>query len=188
MSDENPGINNIIEPEEDQTVDRRKRKWVITDRVARILAFSAVGILAIVLSVTISFLTYRFMDRGSRVRQFPVLSDEYSAAVPEYAIWNFLTDEGYDLRTQTADTEGYTISARIKLGFDDDSYRDLASELTSKNDAIIDTVRFYFSQRSREQLQDETAVKAELMSRINSLLARGQIEQVWFLQYQIIGL
>ena len=65
MSDENPGINNIIEPEEDQTVDRRKRKWVITDRVARILAFSAVGILAIVLSVTISFLTYRFMDRGS---------------------------------------------------------------------------------------------------------------------------
>ena len=116
------------------------------------------------------------------------MSDEYSAAVPEYAIWNFLTDEGYDLRTQTADTEGYTISARIKLGFDDDSYRDLASELTSKNDAIIDTVRFYFSQRSREQLQDETAVKAELMSRINSLLARGQIEQVWFLQYQIIGL
>jgi len=52
----------------------------------------------------------------------------------------------------------------------------------------MDTIRFYFSQRTREQLSNEVAVKQELMGRINSLLSRGEVEQILFLQYQIIGL
>ena len=67
-------------------------------------------------------------------------------------------------------------------------YRDLPDELTNKNDAIVDAIRSYFSRQTREKLEDEAAVKLELVSRINSLLSRGEIETVWFLQYQIIGL
>ncbi len=188
MSDEDLELGNAIEADQTESIEEPKKRKLFSDRMAKVLMFVAIGIVAILVSVTVSFLTYRFMDRGNRSRQFPVISDEYNTEVPEYYIWAFLTDEGYDLRAQTADVERYTVSAKIKLGYDGDRYKDLSGELTTKNDALMDTIRFYFSQRSREQLKDEAAVKRELMSKINSLLSRGEVEQVLFLQYQIIGL
>ena len=157
-----------------------------TDRFVKFLILVIIVIIALILSITISFLTYRFMDRGNRTRQFPVLSEQYNTVLPEYAIWTFLADEGYDLRTQTADPERYTVSAKIKLGYDNSKYKELQNELTGKNDVLMDTIRFYFSQRTRDQIEDELAVKAELLSRINSLLSQGEIAQILFLQYQIM--
>jgi len=168
--------------------EKLKGSRFFSERVVRILMYIAIGIVALLVSITVSFLTYRFMDRGNRSRQFPVLSETYETEVPDYTIWSFLRDDGYDLRAQTADVERFTVSARIKLGFDSNRYRDLDRELTTKNDALMDTIRFYFSQRTREQLSNEVAVKQELMGRINSLLSRGEVEQILFLQYQIIGL
>ena len=188
MSDDDLELGNAIEADTTESLEEPKKRKLFSDRMARVLMFVAIGIVALLVSVTVSFLTYRFMDRGNRSRQFPILSDEYRTEVPEYKVWNFLADDGYDLRTQTADAERYTVSAKIKLGYNEEKYKDLAAELTSKNDAIIDTIRFYFSKKSRAQLGDENAVKAELVSRINSLLSRGEVETVWFLQYQIIGL
>jgi len=176
------GETDNVKDEEEQRVTR-----YFSERVARILMFIAIGIVVLLVSVTVSILTYRFMDRGNRSRYLPVLSSTYETEVPDYTIWSFLSDDGYDLRAQTADIERFTISARIKLGFDSGRYRELDRELTAKNDALMDTIRFYFSQRTREQLSDEVAVKQELMSRINSLLSRGEVEQILFLQYQIIG-
>lgn len=188
MSDEDLELGNAIEADNTETIEEPKKRKLFSDRMAKVLMFVAIAIVALLVSVTVSFLTYRFMDRGNRSRQFPILSDDYRTEVPEYTTWDFLSGDGYDLRAQTADAERYTVSAKIKLGYDGERYKDLASELTSRNDAIMDTIRFYFSQRSREQLQDEAAVKQELMSKINSLLSRGEVEQVLFLQYQIIGL
>ena len=188
MSDEDLELGNAIESDGGESLEEPKKRKVFSDRMAKILMFVVIGIVALLVSITVSFLTYRFMDRGNRSRQFPMLSEEYATEVPEYMIWNFLADDGYDLRTQTADVERFTVSAKIKLGYDGTAYSDLADELTAKNDALMDTIRFYFSQRQRVQLEDEMAVKAELLSRINSLLSRGEVAQVWFLQYQIIGL
>ena len=188
MSDEDLELGNAIEADSTESIEEPKKRKFFSDRMAKALMFVAIAIVALLVSVTVSFLTYRFMDRGNRSRQFPVLSDEYNTEVPEYTTWDFLSGEGYDLRAQTADVERFTVSAKIKLGFNEDRYKDLSNELTSKNDALMDTIRFYFSQRSREQLADEAAVKQELMSKINSLLSRGEVEQVLFLQYQIIGL
>ncbi len=188
MSDEDLDFGNAIDADAADPVDEPKKRKLFSDRMARILMFVAIGILALLVTITISFFTYRFMDRGNRSRQFPVLSEEYKTEVPEYAVWSFLADDGYDLRTQTADAERYTISARIKLGYNAELYKDLPGELTNKNDAIIDSIRSYFSRRTKAQLEDERAVKAELESIVNSLLSKGEVEQVWFLQYQIIGL
>ncbi len=188
MSDEDLELGNAIEAEQTDSIDSPKKRKVFSDRMAKVLMFVAIGIVALLVSITVSFLTYRFMDRGNRSRQFPVLSEDYNTEVPDYSTWTFLADDGYDLRTQTSDAERYTVSAKIKLGYDDRKYKELTSELTSKNDVLMDTIRFYFSQHSREQLKDEEAVKTELKSRINSLLSRGKVEQVLFLQYQIIGL
>lgn len=188
MSDEDLELGNAIEADNTETIEEPKKRKLFSDRMAKVLMFVAIAIVALLVSVTVSFLTYRFMDRGNRSRQFPILSEDYRTEVPEYTTWDFLSGDGYDLRAQTADAERYTVSAKIKLGYDEERYKDLASELTSRNDAIMDTIRFYFSQRSREQLQDEAAVKQELMSKINSHLSRGEVEQVLFLQYQIIGL
>ena len=187
MSDEELELGNAIESDAAETLAEPKTQRVLSDRVAKVLMFAAIGITALLVSVTVSVFTYRFMDRGNRSRLFPLLSEEYDTVVPEYAIWTFLTNEGYDLRTQTADPEPYTVSAMIKIGYDGDAYRELQGELTSKNDVLMDAIRFYFSRRTRSQLQDERAVKTELQSRLNSLLSRGEIEQVLFLQYQIIG-
>lgn len=188
MSDEEIDLGNALDSESDGFADEPKKQKLISERLIKLLIYAAIGVVALFISITISFFTYRFMDRGNRTRQFPVLSEEYNTVVPEYAIWTFLADEGYDLRTQTSDQERYTISARIKLGYDEKRYKELPGELTGKNDILMDMIRFYFSQRTKAQLTDEVAVKAELMSKINSFLSQGEIEQVLFLQYQIIGL
>lgn len=188
MSDEELDLGNALESEASESIDVPKQRKFFTDRIVRVLMFTAIGIIAILVSVTISYLTYRFMDRGNRSRQFPVLSEQYETIIPEYAIWTFLADEGYDLRTQTADAERFTVSAKIKLGYNEESFRELQGELTAKNDVIMDAIRYYFSQRTKAQLSDEAAVKTELLSRINSLLSRGEVGQILFLQYQIIGL
>jgi len=188
MSDENFAIDDTLDADSAETIGDTRRRRGISERLAKLLMLIAIGIVAVLLSITISFLTYRYMDRGNRSRQFPVLSENYMTEVPDYFTWDFLTGEGYDLRAQTADVEQYTVSAKIKLGYDSERYRDLSTELTTKNDALMDTIRFYFSTRTREQLNDEVAVKNELMSKINSLLSRGEVEQILFLQYQIIGI
>jgi flagellar basal body-associated protein FliL len=188
MSDEDFNLGNALEDGGADVVDDKKKRKFVSDKIARILMFVAIGIVAVLISITVSFLTYRFMDKGNRTRQFPVISEEYETEVPEYQKWTFLTDEGYDLRTQTADADPYTVSARITLGYDGMKYKNLMDELTKKNDALMDTIRFYFSQKTKTQLKDELAVKTELLNRINSLLSTGEIEQIWFLQYQIIGL
>jgi len=187
MSDEDLELGNAIDADSTETIEEPKKRKVFSDRIAKVLMFVAIGIVAVLVSITVSFLTYRFMDRGNRSRQFPVLSENYKTEVPEYSMWDFLTGEGYDLRAQTADVERFTISATIKLGYDKEN-NELAAELTAKNDVLMDTIRYYFSTRTREQLTDEAAVKKELMSKINSQLSRGEVEQVLFLQYQIIGL
>ncbi len=188
MSDEDIELDNALESEDDSFSVKPAKLKLFSDQLVKILVYFALGIVGLLVVITASFLTVRFMDRGNRTRQFPVLSEEYRTEVPEYAIWTFLADDGYDLRTQTSDQERYTISAKIKLGYDGQKYKELPSELTSKNDILMDAVRFYFSQRTKAQLSDEIAVKAELRSRVNSLLTQGEIEQILFLQYQIIGL
>lgn len=188
MSDEQLELGNALESEGEGFTSEPTKRKLFSDRIVKLLFFLVFGVIAIFLSITISFFTYRFMDRGNRTRQFPVLSEEYNTVVPEYAIWTFLADDGYDLRTQTSDQERFTVSARIKFGYDDKTYKELSSELTSKNDILMDAIRFYFSQRTKAQLSDEMAVKAELLSRVNSYLSQGEIEQILFLQYQIIGL
>jgi flagellar basal body-associated protein FliL len=187
MSDEDIELGNAIDADTTESIEEPKKRKVFSDRIAKVLMFVAIGIVAVLVSITVSFLTYRFMDRGNRSRQFPVLSENYNTEVPEYLTWDFLAGDGYDLRAQTADVERFTVSAKIKLGYDGMRYKDLPTELTAKNDALMDTIRYYFSTRNREQLTDEAAVKKELMSKINSLLSRGEVEQVLFLQYQIIG-
>ena len=173
MSDEDLELGNAIEAGGLESIEGPKKRTLFSDRIAKFLLFVAIGIVALLVIITVSFLTYRFMDRGNRSRHFPVLSEEYDTVVPEYAIWTFLADEGYDLRTQTADPERYTVSAKIKIGYNEETYRELQGELTSKNDILMDAIRFYFSHRTRSQLEDEAAVKAALMSKINSLLSRG---------------
>lgn len=188
MSDENIEIGNALETDENTEFSPSAKKVsTFSDRLTRVLVFVVIGIIALLVIVTVSMLTFRFMDRGNRTRQFPVLSEDYSTVIPSYDIWTFLADDGYDLRTQTSDVERYTISAKIKLGYSSETYKELQGELMSKNDLLMDTIRFYFSRRTKKQLEDEVMVKTELMGNINSLLSQGEIEQILFLQYQIIG-
>lgn len=187
MSDSELGVVDTSDDIAEISDDKKIRRF-FTDRIIRLLMFVAIGIIALLLVITVSFLTYRFMDRGNRSRQFPRLSEDYTTLVPEYSVWTFFADDGYDLRTQTKDAERYTVSARIKLGYDEVRYKELQGELTRKNDVLMDAIRFYFSQRTKIQLEDEVAVKTELLNRINSLLSRGEVAQILFLQYQIIGL
>ncbi|OQX30004.1 MAG: hypothetical protein B0D92_00730 [Spirochaeta sp. LUC14_002_19_P3] len=188
MADEELELDNALESDDKDFIARAKKPRGIPERLVKVLAFIAIGIVAIVVSITVSVLTFRFMDRGNRTRQFPVLSEEYQTAIPAYSIWNFFVDDGYDLRTQTSDQERFTVSAKIKFGYDETKYKELVGELASKNDILMDAIRFYFSQRTRAQLVDEAAVKMELKNKVNSLLSQGEVEQILFLQYQIIGL
>ncbi len=66
--------------------------------------------------------------------------------------------------------------------------REFYEEMDSKNAQILDVVTSYFSAFSYKEMQEkgENAIKSELISKINAILVLGNINQIWFNDYQIL--
>jgi hypothetical protein len=68
MSDEDLELGNAIEADQTESIEEPKKRKVFSDRMAKVLMFVAIGIVALLVSITVSFLTYRFILYGMALR------------------------------------------------------------------------------------------------------------------------
>ena len=151
----------------------------------KILKWAAVAIAAIIFIVTVVIFTMRFMNRGTRPATVPAVSEEYRATPKELEYFDVFDD----IRTRTADETPYTVIARVALGYDP-ANKPLYNELVSRKLKLQDLLRSYFTQKTYVEVEpkNEAIVKQELQIRVNSILSSGKVEDVIFLEYNVIPL
>lgn len=156
--------------------------------VVKILVFVVGFLVFIILSVVISVVVNRIINRnnvglgGGNV----LVSDSNIAYTAKTAPYTYYEGVG-ELRTRTSDFSPRSLTIDIQLGYDATTYEGLAEELNQRNPKLIDMLRNYFSSKTAaEILQEEDRIKEEIKAMINALLINGRIEEIVFLQKQVL--
>ncbi|MDC7222405.1 MAG: flagellar basal body-associated FliL family protein [Spirochaetales bacterium] len=182
MGDEELDLSQVDVQDGDITGEKKKKG--LSEGLARILIW-VVGILVgLIVTVTVSVVTYKIMDRNSVSRNFPAVSQEYETK-PEVYIYFGLINE---IRTTTNDPTRSSIIVKVLLGYDSDKDNTVGAELTSKVAPLTDMIRNYFSKKTVGELKpdQEQILKEELKSMVNGILSTGVIKDVVFEEFQII--
>ena len=168
-----------------QDVEVSQKTGFLSGLLLKVLKWAAVAIAAIIFIVSVVFLTMRVMNRGSRPVAVPAVSEEYRATPKELTYYDVFED----IRTRTADETAFTVIARIALGYDD-SNTQLYNELNTRNKKLQDLIRSYFTQKMAVEImpKNEEVVKEQIKTRVNGILSNGKIEDVIFLEYNVIPL
>ncbi|MCF7913658.1 MAG: flagellar basal body-associated FliL family protein [Spirochaetaceae bacterium] len=150
--------------------------------VLKILKWVALGLAAIIFIVTVVVITVSLMNQGPQSAAYPSASEEYQGSV-EILSWYDIPE----IRTRTSDENPYTVIVDPKLGYESESKK-IQTELIARREQIIDMMRRYFSRRTASELapQYEDEIKAELEEQINRIMNSKGIEDIVFLQFNVI--
>lgn len=159
-----------------------ERRGILPAMLLKILKWVAIGIAGIIFIVTVVVITVNFMDRGPQAEAYPSASEEYKQSQPILQWY-----EIPEIRGRTADDTPNTVIVDPKLGYELENKR-IQSELIARKEQIIDIMRQYFSRRKASELtpQHESEIKEELKERINGIMSSKGIEQIVFLQFNVI--
>ena len=166
-----------------QDVEVGGRVGFIPAFLFKVLKWAAIGVAAVIFIVTVVYFAMRILNQGTRPAAVPSVSAEYRATPPRLHYY----DAFDDIRTRTADQTPFTVIARVAIGYDDNN-KNLTNEINERNKKIQDLIRSYFTQRTAAEVmpKNEQVVKQELMERINTILSSGKIQDVIFLEYNVI--
>lgn len=150
----------------------------------KILKWAAAGLAAIIFIVTVVILTNNIVNRGRAPATVPSVSEDYRATPKDLDYY-----DAFEIRTRTSDELANTVIATVGLGHDPKN-KLLTNELVSRTQKLQDLIRSYFTQRTAAQIapKNEEIVKQELLVRVNSILSSGRVEDVIFLEYNVIPL
>lgn len=181
MSDEDTFLDEDVTPAGD--VEVGQKTGFLPALLLKILKWAAVAVAAIVFIVTVVVFTMRIMNQGTRPATVPAVSEEYRATPPLLEYYDVFEP----IRTRTADETPYTVIARVALGYNPDN-KSLYSEIVERTPKLQDLIRSYFTQRTAKEVmpRNEEVVKQELMVRVNQILSSGKIQDVIFLEYNVI--
>jgi flagellar FliL protein len=159
-----------------------ERRGIIPAMLLKILKWVAIGIAGIIFIVTVVVITVNIMDRGPQAEAYPSASEEYRGSQPILQWYDIP-----EIRGRTADDTPYTVIVDPKLGYELENNK-IQSELIARREQIIDIMRQYFSKRKANELtpQHEQEIKEELTERINGIMSSKGIEQIVFLQFNVI--
>jgi flagellar FliL protein len=162
--------------------DSGGKRSFIPQAVLRILRWLALGLAAIIFIVTVVVITVSIMNKGPQAGAYPAPSSEYEGAA-EILSWYDIPE----IRTRTSDDSSYTVIVDPKLGYKKDDKK-IQTELIARREQIIDMMRRYFSEKTAAELapQYEPEIKADLEQNINRLMQGRGIEDIVFLQFNVI--
>jgi flagellar FliL protein len=159
-----------------------ERRGILPAMLLKILKWVAIGIAGIIFIVTVVVITVNFMDRGPQAEAYPSESEAYKTSQPILQWYDIP-----EIRGRTADDTPHTVIVDPKLGYEKENKK-IQSELIARKEQIIDIMRQYFSKRKAGELapEYEPEIKEELKERINGIMSSKGIEQIVFLQFNVI--
>lgn len=150
----------------------------------QILKFVLIGVAAVILIVTIVFITTLIINKGGKSQTNIPISEEYTTKRESYD-WYTSLDQ---IRTSTSDPIPASVSVTIVLGYKKDD-KAASTEITERRIEIIDFLRRYFSEKTVEDLrpQNEDVLRQQIRDQINDdILSNSRIKDVRFTAKDVI--
>ena len=184
MADDDQGLEEgLVGTEADLSPAEEKQGGLLSGMLLKVLKFVALGLGAIIFIVTVVIITMRIAGQGSQAQSYPQVSPEYEGTTPVLS-WYTNIDE---IRGRTADENPHTVVAQVSLGYEKDN-KIIQTELVSRTPRLRDLVRKFFTEKTAAELRPryEEELKTELKERINRVLTQGKIDEVIFLEFNVI--
>ena len=174
--------------EDDGSIDvgvaNNKRLKLLPNIIIKILQILAVGLFTVVIMIIVSYFVSRIVVSQSETpNNFPIFSNEYLGK-PPMLIWYESIDE---IRGTTQDNPPKAFVIKLALGYAENNVN-ILNELGRQKVRLKDIIREYFSQRTGQEIKNESQIKAELKARINSILRNGEIEEIALTQIDIFDM
>jgi flagellar FliL protein len=184
MGDEDQGLEEgLAGPEEDLTPQEGKRGGLLSGMLLKVLKFVAMAVGAIIFIVTVVLITMRIAGQGTQPQSYPQSSPEYEAETPVLAWYNNIDE----IRTRTADDSPHTVIAKVSLGYEREN-KVVQTELVSRTPRLRALIRSFFSGKTAQELRpgNEEELKAELKQKINQVMKNGEVQEVIFLDFNVV--
>ncbi len=177
-------VEKVVDDENGDSGGTAKKRSRVGSIIVKALVYIAIALVFLIMMVVISYWTNRVLDSGDRNTQRTQISNEFIASNPIYTYY----DQIPDLRTRTADASPRSVTVKIELGYDGETFGNLSEELTRRKPQLTDFFRRYFSSHTAWELNstNEDRIKEELKMMINELLQNGKIEEVVFTDLQVL--
>jgi len=151
----------------------------------KILRWAALGIAAVIFIVTVVVVTVSIMGRGTAQTGYPAASQAYQGTVPVYSYFGSIPE----VRGRTADVNPTTFIVQVSLGYDLNN-KPIQTELVARTPQLQDVIRGFFSSKTSDELSSdhEAELKAQLKEEINRIMTSGKIQDVLFLEFNVVPL
>ena len=162
----------------------QKRGFGLAALLPNLLKFAAIGLGAIIFIVTVSVITYNFLNKAGNSQTLIPSNSPYIGPRPQY---HMFTSIGL-IRTNTKDPVPYSVVVDMVVGYDlnDNS---AATELTGRLYELRDFVRSYFKSKTANELgpENELRLKQEILETLNTrVLNSGRARIILFNQLDVM--
>jgi flagellar FliL protein len=176
-----------LDAEEPQEEGNKKKKIAgLAALLPNLLKFAAIGLGALIFIVTVSVITYTFLNKSGRSQTIIPENSPYEGVRPMYSTFGAI---GL-VRTTTNDEVPYTVVVDMVIGYD---LNDNAAntELTGRIVELQDFVRSYFRSKSARELEpdNEGRLKKEIIELLNTRwLNVAKARAIFFRQLDVMSI
>lgn len=162
--------------------DKKSGGGALPEFVILILKIVAGGLGALLLSITVSVITFNIM-KGDQPSQSLVDASPNYAAKPPTLSFTLETD----MSGQTSD--GKSVMIKMQMGYlaEGAQATSLVAEINNNMPRFRDMVRRMIGQLTQDDLRDEERLKERIKTRVNDILSTGQIREVVFTSLSVFN-
>jgi flagellar FliL protein len=179
MADTEETIEDIEGTEEEEAIETGAPRKLFGPSMVRTMMFIAVALVIIIVSGTIAFVVAKRVNRAPATeRRSPELTEKREPLTP-------LSLEPFSINTSDTD-EPHFLRLSIVLGYDKGTSAEFETELNNRRIEFRDIIISIVGQKTFDQLNEQherDALKDEIRRRINSVLQRGEIKEVYFTEF-----
>lgn len=162
----------------------KKKKGGLGGVFPGLLKWVAIGLGAVILIVTVVFITVKIVGGNQAAVPSVPITEEYTS---NKEILDWYSSLG-TIRTKTSDVNPASVIVEVVLGYKKED-KATSAEITQRTVELKDFLRRYFTQKSYEELrpQNEEELRIEIRNAINdSILSSSKIKDVRFMQLDVI--
>ena len=167
-------------------MDAPKKASGLAALLPNLLKFVAIGLGALIFIVTVSVITYNFLNKGGKSQTVIPVNSPFVGARPQYSWFSTI---GL-VRTSTSDPVPYAVVVDMVVGYDlGDNLT--SAELTARLPELQDFVRSYFRSKTADELkpENEAKLKQEIIERLNTkLLNTARARSIQFKQLDVMAM
>lgn len=167
----------------DAQAEAGERPGLLSGALINVLKWIAIGLAAIILIATVSYVTFSLLVRGSQPQGLPEFSvDRPSAEIPLQYFNNQLSD----IRGQTADNPPLSFVASVSIGYPEGSTK-VQTELIAKTEQIQNAILIYLGRKTARELTTANlpVLEEEIKNLLNTRIMRqGLVHSVLFSEIQ----